>query len=144
MPDPFIPKHPHGVAGENLVEPPPVDILRAMGMMFRGLAMTAVFLLLLCGAYYAIDVFRQIGALVNNPATGKAAVDSLAEIIDAPQLSFPVNGKSVGFGKVAAVIILGIGYLLWAWVPLTILSVSGRLLLTLAGDKKPPAAPRPR
>ncbi len=144
MNQPLVPRHPSGAAGELTTETPSIDLLRIGGLLFRGVGISVALLLLLYGAYHAIDVFVQVGRLLKDPSQGAPAVDSLAEIIDAPHLKFLLNGQDVGVGRTVAVILLGMGYLLWAWIPLAIIGAAGKLLHLLAGGRPAPPPPPPR
>lgn len=144
MNQPLVPRHPSGAAGEVMTETSSVDLVRMGGLLFRGVGISVALVLLLYGAYHAIDVFVQVGRLLKDPSQAAPAVDSLAEIIDAPQLKFLFNGQDVGVGRAVAVILLGLGYLLWAWIPLAIIGAAGKLLHLLAGGRPAPPPPPPR
>lgn len=141
MADPFVPRHPQGVASDVGHSTSPVDLVRTIGLVFRGAALFVVLGLFLFGAYYAVDVFLHLGALVKSPADAAGPVDQVAEIIDAPQLVISTQGQVVNVGRLAAFVLYGFGLLLWAWVPLTIMSVSGRVLLMLASGRRHPPPP---
>ena len=144
MVDPIVPRHPQGTSGELPHESGAGDLFRSLGNLIRLIVMGVLFILLLYGVYYALDVFVQVGAIVKDPQQIKQPIEKLTEIIQGEQLIVPVEGEKLPLGRVIAVILLGLGYLLWAWIPLLIISLAGRLLLTLAGYRKesPQATPR--
>ncbi|MFO0819341.1 MAG: hypothetical protein U1A77_15450 [Pirellulales bacterium] len=141
MADPFVPRHPQGTASDVGHHAPAVDLVRTIGLVFRGLALFIVLGLFIFGAYYAVDVFLHLGKLVKNPADASGPIDQVAEIIDAQQLVIGTQGQTVNVGRVAAFALYGVSIVLWAWIPLSIMSVSGRLLLLLATGRKPPPPP---
>ncbi len=136
MADPMVPRHPSGSTGELAPDHEMFDLFRSIGTLLRLLVVAVLCLMLLYGVYCAIDVFGQVGGLLKDPARLKEPVDSLATIIHADQLTVTINDEKVGFGRVVAIVLLGFGHLLWAWIPLLIISVSTRLLIAIVSPKK--------
>ncbi len=116
--------------------PSNVDLVNGIQLVFRGLTSTAVLLLLLCGTCYAIDVFVKVAAILNRPQAIEEHLAALARMIDADKLVIEFQpGKSFSIGRVVALCLFGVGYLLWASIPLKIVSTVGRLLLAQVEKK---------
>ncbi|MFO0906012.1 MAG: hypothetical protein U0939_23595 [Pirellulales bacterium] len=143
MADPLVPRHPQGTSGDLPHETGAGDLFRSLGHLVRMIVMGVLFVLLLYGVYYALEVFTQVGGIVKDPQQIKQPIEKLTEIIQGEQLVVPVEGEKMPLGRVVAVVLLGFGYLLWAWIPLLIISLAGRLLLAIAGYRKEPGPPPP-
>lgn len=106
------------------------DTLRTLETMLRGACIVVAFGVFLLAAYYAIHVFVQIGKLVDDPAVARKSVDTIATMIDADKISVPAqNGKEVAAGRSVAYGLMLLTYILWMWVPLILLKVSGHIIL---------------
>ena len=98
-----------------------------------------MFVLLIVSAYLAINVFFSIGALIRDPQAAKSSVAGVAELISAEKLTFNYDAEqSLEFGNLVAFLLLLFCYILWLYVPATLISVCARILLGTMAKKKPP------
>ena len=106
------------------------ELLRTLGWVIRTACLVVAFMLFGLGVYYAIQVFQQLRVLIAEPQGAEGAVASIAQLIDADHLVIQqAQGEPVKLGRIAAYVILLATYVVWMWVPLGIMSVTGRLLL---------------
>ena len=100
-------------------------------------------LLVLLGAGYVLYAFTAIGGIVRNPNQLDAAVAAMARTIDAEHLAVKVGEETIAPGRLLAMLILLLWYLLWSWIPLAILGAGGRLLYwTFRLGNKPAEPPK--
>lgn len=86
--------------------------------------------LLFFGCYHAIAVFSAVGGVIKDPATWDEGVTAMGVLIGADALSFASSGsEQVQIGRLAATGVFFLLHFFWAWIPLKIISVAGRLLL---------------
>lgn len=132
MTDPVIPRYPAGASGQPASEPAPADLTRGMDVFFRGLALSVLVIVLLCGVYYGLEVFGRIGAILKDPKQVEAAVVSTTQLIDGDKLKVEYQpDKTLEPGRAIALVLLGVGYLVWAMIPIQIVATTGRVLLSL-------------
>lgn len=132
MTDPVVPRHPAGASGQTEQEPTNFDLTRGMDVFFRGLALSVLVIVLICGVYYGVEVFWRIGDLLTDPKKAESAVKSVAEMIDADKLTIEYQpGKILQPGRALALLLLGLGHLAWAWIPVQVIATTGRVLLNL-------------
>jgi hypothetical protein len=126
-------REPNGAEGVGIVD--------AIAMLIRGLCLVGVFVLLIVSACLAVSVFYMIGALIRDPAIAKDSVASISELISAEKLTFAYGGdEQFEFGNLVAFLLYLFCYLLWLYVPASLITVTSRILLgTLAQKKKPRA-----
>jgi hypothetical protein len=116
----------------------PDDWLKMAGRLCRGVGLTLVLVLFMFGVWNAFQVFWQVQRLVTDPAQAGTSVDTIANLIDAENITFSSNGQAaVKLGRAVSFAFLLMLYIVWVWVPMVIIGTTGRLLL--AGfDRKPP------
>lgn len=109
----------------------PPDTTDILWTVVRIACLFILFGLLIFGCYYAIQVFLQIGRLVQNPAIAKEAVGTVADMIEAEQLVVPIGKEQepIKIGKLIALLVVVFGYFLWSWIPLKIVGIAGSSLL---------------
>ncbi len=106
------------------------DVTGTLETMLRAACIIVSFGVFLMAAYYAIHVFGQVGKLVADPAVASKSVDAIATMIDADKLKLPArDGKTVDAGRSVAYGLMLITYVLWMWVPLVLLKVTGHIIL---------------
>lgn len=94
----------------------------------RIMVLLAGVVLILVGAYYAVQVFFTVGGLLRDPAGLDAPVKRLAEVISADKLAFNAGGQQVEPGGTLALCLLLVWNIFWAWIPLAIIAAGGRLV----------------
>lgn len=105
----------------------------------RWLARGIVLLMLVFAVYYAFQVFFQVGSLLRDPANAEPAVQTVAQLIEADKLRVSHMGESIEFGRLISVLVLGLGYVFWALIPLWIIGTAIQALKTLqTGPASPP------
>jgi hypothetical protein len=105
------------------------SLIDSVAQLLRGVALIGVFALLVTAAYYSLDVFQRLGQLIQDPSTARPAVKSIAEMISADQMVFKQDEQMFRVGDALAFVLLLGCYLLWLYVPATIISVCSRVLL---------------
>jgi hypothetical protein len=111
-----------------------------LSTLVRGACLVGVFLLLFVSACLALQVFFQIGKLISDPATSQSAVNDMAQLISGDQLVVRwSNDNRLELGNLVAVVLLIFFYLLWLYVPVTLIWVCSRILL---GWRKSPTGGR--
>lgn len=105
------------------------DMVDTAGYIVRGITMLILTLLLVLGAYYALKVFVRIGGVATQPAEIEEQVIAINNIIEGEQLNFGNPQQPIRVGRTISMVILGIIYLVWAWIPLLIIATTGRVLL---------------
>jgi hypothetical protein len=114
-----------------------VGIVDAIAMVTRGLCLVGVFALLVVSACLAVSVFYVIGSLIRDPATAKNAVNAIAELISADKLAVAFAGdERLEFGNLVAFLLYLFCFLLWLYVPASLITVSSRILLGSLAQKK--------
>ncbi len=109
------------------------------GRVLRWTARGIVLLMLIVGVYYAFDVFFQVGALLRDPAAAEASVLAVSGLIEGEKLRFDHFGEVIEVGRLVAVLVLGLGYVLLASIPLWIIGTAARVLQAL-GNHHPTSA----
>ena len=108
------------------------DPVEMLATMVKGACLVGVFVLLFVSACLALQVFFQIGKLVTDPAATQSAVSGMAQLISGDQLVVRwSNDNHLEFGNLVAVVLLLFCYLLWLYVPVTLIWVCSRILLGL-------------
>jgi len=104
--------------------------------ILRGGVLTVASVTLLVSVYFAFEVFRQIGQLIKDPASAKQAVADIGEMIASDALTLQLSGEvaPLQFGPLVAFFLLIFLYLVWLYVPATLISVCGRILLAIVKD----------
>ncbi len=64
-----------------------------------------------------------------DPSSIKEQVLQINDLIDGDQLNFGDPANPVAVGRTVSMVILGLIYLVWAWIPLLLIGVTGRVLL---------------
>jgi hypothetical protein len=105
-------------------------MIDSVSHLLRGVVLIGIFALLVTAAYYSLEVFQRLGQLVQDPAVARPAVKSIADMIGAEQMVIQQQDKTFHVGDVAAYVLLLATYLLWIYVPATIISVCSRVLLS--------------
>jgi len=106
------------------------DVTRTLETLLRVACIIVSFGVFLMAAYYAIHVFVQVGKLVDDPAVASKSVDAIATMIDSDKLKLPArDGKTVDAGRSVAYGLMLFTYILWMWVPLVLLKVTGHIIL---------------
>lgn len=85
-------------------------------------------LLILVGAVYAVSVFLSVGSLLKNPAALAGPLETFKRLIGADKLVLNAGGQVVEVGGMAAIGILFLWYVFWAWIPLALIAAGGRLV----------------
>jgi hypothetical protein len=115
------------------------DLVDTLAAILRGATVVGVFVLLVVGIYLAIDVFHAVGKLILDPAEAESAVAAIGELIDGENLVIAWDEENpTPLGNLIAFILLLVCYLIWLYVPATIISVSGRVLLSSVRQRPPP------
>lgn len=106
------------------------DLAPLLTTVLQALCLVAFFVVLLVGTYYALLVFLELGKFIKNPATAKEAVEAVADHIDADRLSFGADPES-SFqpGKLIAFVLYLFLFILWFWIPMALIALSGRVIL---------------
>ena len=114
------------------------DMITGLGHLLRGTCLIGVFTMLAIAAYFALQVFFAIGALISDPASAQEAVAAIGRNISADKLAFQPPGQdSIEVGNLVSFLLLLFCYVLWLYVPATLISVCSRILLrSLDGGKK--------
>lgn len=121
------------------------DVVDTLAAILRGATVVGVFVLLVVGIYLAIDVFHAVGKLIQDPAGTKSAVAAIGELIQGEELIIAWDKENpTPMGDLIAFILLLVCYLIWLYVPATIISVSGRILLNSVRQRPPPPAKNSR
>lgn len=118
------------------------DPIEMLATLIRGICLVGVFLLLFVSACLALQVFFHIGRLITDPASVQSAVRGMAQIISGDQLVIRGgNDNRLEIGNLVAVVLLLFTYVLWLYVPVTLIWVCSRILL---GFRKSPSGNRGR
>ena len=113
------------------------DMIAGLGHLLRGTCLVGIFTMLVIAAYFAVQVFFRIGALVSDPATAQESVAAIGRIISADKLRFQPPGQDpIEVGDLVSFLLLLFCYVLWLYVPATLISVCSRVLLRSIGDGK--------
>ncbi|HUG70954.1 MAG TPA: hypothetical protein VMM76_24610 [Pirellulaceae bacterium] len=111
--------------------PQPADLLQGLATVLRVGCLLGISLLFAIGVYYSLVVFGQLTTLVRQPNSAEDSLNQVAEMIQADKLSFsPQPDDRIEPGRLVAFFCLLLVYALWAWLPLQIVYVCGRVLLT--------------
>ncbi|MCP4194807.1 MAG: hypothetical protein GY768_29740 [Planctomycetaceae bacterium] len=103
--------------------------------VLRGGVLTVVSVILLVSVYYAFEVFRQLGQFIKDPASARQAVADIGDMIVADSLTLQLQGDApLQLGPLIAFFLLIVLYLVWLYVPATLITVCGRILLAVAKD----------
>jgi len=106
------------------------DIAGTLETLIRAACLVVAFGVFLLATYYAISVFVEVGKVVKDPTLASKSVASIAQIIDADKINVPArDNKTVPTGKSIAYGLMLCGYVLWMWVPLVLLKISGHVIL---------------
>jgi hypothetical protein len=105
------------------------SVIDSIAQLLRGIALIGVFGLLVTAAYYSLEVFQHVGRLVQDPATARPAVEAIADMISADQMLLEQKTQAFRVGDAVAFVLLMGLYLLWLYIPATIISVCSRVLL---------------
>ncbi len=120
------------------VASPSVDLLPSLLAVVRVGCLLGISLLLAIGVYYSLVVFGQLTTLVRQPDSADESLNQVAEMIQADRLSFsPQPGERIEPGRLVAFFCLFMLYGLWAWLPVQIVYVCGRVLLAGFSQPKP-------
>lgn len=120
-----------------------MGIVDAIAMVTRGLCLVGVFVLLVVSACLAVSVFYVIGSLIRDPSTAQNSVNAIAELISADKLTVAFAGDDrLEFGNLVAFLLYLFCYLLWLYVPATLITVSSRILLGALAKSKTSAKKR--
>jgi len=106
----------------------PDDLLLKAGNAMRITCQCIGLAIVLIGLYYALNMFFRAARIVNDPALLKEPLAKVEELIDAHLLEVNIGNKPVPFGKVSAMAILGIWFLICVWIPLSAVYVGGRIV----------------
>ena len=108
----------------------PPSLLDGVWLVSYAVCLFILIGLFIFGCYYAASVFTRVGQLIADPTKAADAVDSIATMIEADAMLIPLDQReSIPVGRGIAILLLAGGYVIWAWIPLKILAVSGELLL---------------
>lgn len=137
MVNPEVSRYPAGTSGQIPHESGSGDLVRGLDVFFRGLTLSVLVIVMICGVYYAIEVFGRIGGILSDPKQVETAVGDVARMVESDKMKIEYEpNKTFEPGRALALVLLGIGYLVWSWIPIQIVAVTGRVLLSMT--KKPP------
>ena len=104
--------------------------------ILRGLVLTIVSVMLVVSVYFAFEVFWQVGDLIADPSSAQQAVADIGEMIETDGLTLQLSSEAtpMQFGSLVAFFLLIFLYLVWLYVPATLIYFCCRIILAITKD----------
>ncbi len=113
-----------------------IGALSLFELLLRWATRLLGFALIVIGLYGTINVFWAVGQAVRDPKTLVPAVASMVELMNFEALEFTINGEKLVLGRSAAVVVLLLWYVVWAWLALAVLGTGARLVFAVLKERR--------
>jgi hypothetical protein len=110
----------------------PEAFASAARLITTGLGIVVVVIGLFC----AMKVFFGIYAVLNSPQQFQPVYQQWVELIGGEALSVPIDGKPFPLANLAAVLVLGLGALVLAWIALAIMLTGAKIVSWTTSDRE--------
>lgn len=118
---------------EPRMEPEPsYPVLSTM----RVLGLVIGLILILIGVYFGILILGDVLGLLRDPVTIESPLKTLAAALDLDGVTLELQGKPVKLGRMAAVLILFVGYWICSIIAMKTALAGGRLIAGFNTDRR--------
>jgi hypothetical protein len=107
-------------------------VASAARLLTTGLGIAIV----IAGLYCAIKVFFAIFVILNAPEQFQPLYRQWVDVIGGDALSVPIDGKPFPLANLAAVLVLGLGVMVLAWIALAIMLTGAKIVSWTTSDRE--------